>query len=393
MRNFKKFLALVLAMLMVSACAVSVSAFDDVAAGDKYASAIELLADLGVITGRGDGKFYPNDTLTREEAAVIAAKTLVGATPVEWAAETTKFADVTDKWSFAYINYADKANVMIGTGTNFEPKRELQIDEAIKIALAIADPNALRDATIATAQNPTGYWADYYIKAARAAFLLDDIGTIRNYEAKCSRGMFAQIIATAINKTPDLQKSFGYNNENATVSVDADKVVTVTSIKDANLKIQATEALFNATLAAFGITETAATLDATNSIINVVWLALGADTKILSVEVISGVDTVIYSDNKISTDKKSDGKTHDPAVIKIDGITYTIGAEDNKGESSILGQAAKPVYGIEVTIDNTTLDKYVPAVADDPATEENEAKEATGGIAEKAIPAYYKATL
>ena len=76
MRNFKKFLALVLAMLMVSACAVSVSAFDDVAAGDKYASAIELLADLGVISGRNDGtnNFYPNDTLTREEAKEYLTK-------------------------------------------------------------------------------------------------------------------------------------------------------------------------------------------------------------------------------------------------------------------------------------------------------------------------------
>ena len=34
MRNFKKFLALVLAMLMVSACAVSVSAYNDQAAID-----------------------------------------------------------------------------------------------------------------------------------------------------------------------------------------------------------------------------------------------------------------------------------------------------------------------------------------------------------------------
>ena len=53
MRNFKKFLALVLAMLMVSACAVSISAFDDVAENYDYAEAIEKLAKLheqGILT-------------------------------------------------------------------------------------------------------------------------------------------------------------------------------------------------------------------------------------------------------------------------------------------------------------------------------------------------------
>ena len=228
MRNFKKFLALVLAMLMVSACAVSVSAFDDVAAGDKYAEAIELLADLGVITGRGDGKFYPNDTLTREEAAVVAAKTIAGATPIEWAAETTNFADVTDKWSFAYINYAEQANAMIGTDKGFEPKRELQIDEAIKIALAIADPSAIRRAEIKAAQAPTGYWADYYISEADTLGITAEIGKIRNYKADCTRGMFAQIIATAIESIQELKDNFGYHTVTAVPTV-ADGVVTVKS--------------------------------------------------------------------------------------------------------------------------------------------------------------------
>ena len=65
MRNFKKFLALVLAMLMVSACAVSVSAYADQAAIDAtgYADAVAVLSDLGVIKGDGEN-FRPEGTLT-----------------------------------------------------------------------------------------------------------------------------------------------------------------------------------------------------------------------------------------------------------------------------------------------------------------------------------------
>ena len=45
MRNVKKFLALVLAMLMVVSAAATVSAFDDVAADHQYVEAINDLSE------------------------------------------------------------------------------------------------------------------------------------------------------------------------------------------------------------------------------------------------------------------------------------------------------------------------------------------------------------
>ena len=108
MRNFKKFLALVLAMLMVSACAVSVSAaYADQADIDAsgYADAVAALTDLGVVKGNGES-FGPNGTLTRAEAAVIAAKLVAGAKgqSYAWTSATCQFADVDAAWAYAYIN-------------------------------------------------------------------------------------------------------------------------------------------------------------------------------------------------------------------------------------------------------------------------------------------------
>ena len=164
MRNFKKFLALVLAMLMVSACAVSVSAaFTDQAAIDKtdFAAAVEMLELLGVIKGDENKNFNPNNTLRRDEAAVMISKLVAGAEgqSMDWTAATTKFDDVDAEWSFAYINYVADRKIMIGTDKGFEPTRELQLDEAIALALKAANPAKVREVEVQYAQSPTSYWA------------------------------------------------------------------------------------------------------------------------------------------------------------------------------------------------------------------------------------------
>lgn len=48
--------------------------FDDVPAGDPYAPYINAMAELGFVRGRGDGNFYPDQTLTQEEYFTILAR-------------------------------------------------------------------------------------------------------------------------------------------------------------------------------------------------------------------------------------------------------------------------------------------------------------------------------
>ena len=50
------------------------SDFDDVA---EYAqNAVLVMSEKGIINGKGDGKFYPNDYATRAEAAKIIYETM-----------------------------------------------------------------------------------------------------------------------------------------------------------------------------------------------------------------------------------------------------------------------------------------------------------------------------
>ena len=350
MRNFKKFLALVLAMLMVSACAVSVSAFDDVADTDDYAAAIELLTNLGVIKGRDDGtnNFYPNETLTREEAAVIAAKILAGAKSVEWTAATTRFTDVADAWSFAYINYVDNENVMIGNDNGtFNPKGTLQIDEAIKIALAIADAKASFNASVEMAKNPSLPWWTHYVSEANKIGVTDMTGTIRNYQAKCTRGMFAQLIANAFNYSDEIQENFGYDKIEATVKTVTDSVVLLDTVDPKETDVKVAVELFNAALAANGIEKTAAELKGCN--VDFVWTKVDGVVSISKVELLSNVDIYTHDDSFLTLYKKDNAVQ--AGKLSIDGKVYEVGVDDATASDGVLGGTSTTTYGVELKID------------------------------------------
>ena len=51
--------------------AASGRAFPDVAAGQWYTNAVAWASANGIVTGYDDGRFGPNDTITREQAAAI----------------------------------------------------------------------------------------------------------------------------------------------------------------------------------------------------------------------------------------------------------------------------------------------------------------------------------
>ncbi len=84
--------------------------FDDIGTVSWAEEAIVSLADKGIINGKGDGKFCPDDMVTREEFT----KMIVEALNVEAEGEIS-FADV-DKnaWYHSYISKAYGANIIKG---------------------------------------------------------------------------------------------------------------------------------------------------------------------------------------------------------------------------------------------------------------------------------------
>ena len=92
--------------------------FSDISNVDWAKEAIETLADKGVLNGKGDGKFAPNDNVTREEFVKI----IVVAFDLEDAEASSDFADVSkDSWSYSFVASAAKLGIVSGDGASFNP--------------------------------------------------------------------------------------------------------------------------------------------------------------------------------------------------------------------------------------------------------------------------------
>lgn len=86
-------------------------AFNDVSDVPWAAEAIDALYAKGVINGKEEGKFYPNDSITREEFV----KMLVSAFSMKLVNEDISFEDVSeDDWSYDYIKTACIAGITKG---------------------------------------------------------------------------------------------------------------------------------------------------------------------------------------------------------------------------------------------------------------------------------------
>lgn len=95
---------------------------------------------LGIIGGYGNGKFGPKDSLTREQAAAILARTakVIGlADKVDDTAKTDAVDSFTDKdkmsnWALDSIGYVKAIGVMLGTTTTtFDPTGPYTGEQAI----------------------------------------------------------------------------------------------------------------------------------------------------------------------------------------------------------------------------------------------------------------------
>ncbi len=116
--------------------------FPDVKDGDWFAPYVKTAVANGVIGGYANGKFGPNDSLTREQAAKIVAKAfdLPAVTPTKPSFSDVKATD----WSYPYVETLVSYGIVSGYGNGkFGPmdsvKRE-QVAKIVSLALSPATP-------------------------------------------------------------------------------------------------------------------------------------------------------------------------------------------------------------------------------------------------------------
>ncbi len=138
MKTSTRFLAVVVAVLMLAVAAVTVSAsFPDVKENYKHAAAIETLSQLGIIGGYEDGTFRPDNNVERDEMAKLVY--VLYTTFSDAGKGSVKFDDVTaDNWAVGYISWCSAKSIVGGYGDGtFRPDNNVTYDEALKMVCCV----------------------------------------------------------------------------------------------------------------------------------------------------------------------------------------------------------------------------------------------------------------
>ncbi len=158
MKNLKKVLALVLAVVMIMSVVTVASAKTykdaDAEAFKNYADAIDALSSLKILDGFEDETFKADGTLTRAQAAKIVAIVHNAATNGRiqsdiadlYSNAQNPFVDCNTSWALPYINYCRITGLADGmTATTYAPKREVTGVQFLKLMLTTLNFNTAKE--------------------------------------------------------------------------------------------------------------------------------------------------------------------------------------------------------------------------------------------------------
>lgn len=197
MKNFKKVLALVLAIATILSFATIASAatadFKD-AKDVTHTEAVDVLSAIGVLNGYKDGEYKPNRVITRAEAAKIIAMFDNGDTDIKELYAPVNFTDVkAGHWAESFISYCYHTGIIAGVGNNkYAPDADVTGVQFLKMVLVVLGFNAKEEGLVGTG---------YSVRArnlARAIGLLNGIGNDFDYTKGLTRDNAAQIMLNAL---------------------------------------------------------------------------------------------------------------------------------------------------------------------------------------------------
>ena len=111
------------------------SSYTDVAVGSWYEAAVGWAAEEGIVSGYGDGRFGPDDAVTREQLALIL---MHYAGERGKAADLSAFedADIISPWALEALQWANSRGLVTGrTETSIAPQGALTRAEAAAVLM------------------------------------------------------------------------------------------------------------------------------------------------------------------------------------------------------------------------------------------------------------------
>ena len=226
MKNLKKVLALVLAVVMIMGTVAVASAKDyaDVKADNDYAVAIDVLSNLNILDGFKTGETYnfqPDGYFTRAQAAKIVALVHNAATTGKikgqdevsalYANAQNPFVDCNNSWALPFINYCRITGLADGmTKTTYAPERRLTGVQWLKLMLTTLNFDTAKEGYTGTG------WDVNVLNRANEIGLLEGLPEGWKAIDNVKRGEAAQILFNALSKYlveyGQLIKSYGPTN-------------------------------------------------------------------------------------------------------------------------------------------------------------------------------------
>ena len=135
-RNVIQVLALVLAFACAFTMFAG-AAFTDSADIKVDTEVVDTLVSLGVVNGYDDGSFKPNGTVTRAEMAKMIYVLRTGNSDASaYNDDKTSFTDIGSHWARGYIKYCKSLGIIAGkSNTKFCPNDKVTAQEAAKMLL------------------------------------------------------------------------------------------------------------------------------------------------------------------------------------------------------------------------------------------------------------------
>ena len=208
MRNLKRALSLVLAVVMViglmvvGASAVSYNDFSD---REEIVNkdAVSMLTTLGIIEGQPDGSYNPTGDVDRAQMAKMISVALTNNEDCDTLYQNVNsgLTDIAANWARGYINYCYVRGIIAGRGDNtFDPSANVTGVEAAKMLLAALGYNAEIEGLV----GPD--WA------LNTAALAQQLGIFRNFTKDVSEPLSRDDAALLIYNALDVELIQEYRN-------------------------------------------------------------------------------------------------------------------------------------------------------------------------------------